>query len=81
MLTHDKKGVLKALLIGYRRKMRLMMITVLTTFCSIVPVFFLATSTYFFKILTGVIFCGLFSSLLISLLVFPALYKVFRAKK
>ncbi len=81
VLLFQKRGTRRALLIGYRRKMRLMLITVLTTSFSMVPVFFLATSTYFFKILTGVIFCGLFSSLLLSLWIFPALYRFFKTEK
>jgi HAE1 family hydrophobic/amphiphilic exporter-1 len=81
VLLFQKHGTWKALLIGYRRKMRLMLITVLTTSFSMVPVFFLATSTFFFKILTGVIFCGLLSSLILSLWIFPVLYQFFKIEK
>jgi HAE1 family hydrophobic/amphiphilic exporter-1 len=81
VLLFRGEGALKALLIGYRRKMRIMLMTVLTTSFSVIPVFLLSTSTYFFKILTGVIFCGLLSSLLLSLLIFPVMYNIFTAEK
>jgi len=54
--------------------------TMFTTVFSVIPVFLLATSTYFFKILTGIIFSGMVSALIVSLLIFPAFYIFFHEK-
>ena len=73
----QKRGARVALLLGYRRKMRLLMMTMLTTVFSLIPVFLLASSTQFFKILTGVIASGMFLSLIVSLGIFPVFYRIF----
>ncbi|MGQ9615555.1 MAG: efflux RND transporter permease subunit [Spirochaetota bacterium] len=65
---------------GYKMKLRLIVLMLLTTVFSLVPVYFLATSTYFFKILTGVIFSGTFVGVSFSLIAFAAFCKVFRIK-
>ena len=80
VLRFRKRGIKKALLIGYSRKLRLIGMTMFTTVFSVIPVFLLATSTYFFKILTGIIFSGMVSALIVSLLIFPAFYIFFHEK-
>jgi len=78
-LQHRRKRT--ALLLGYRRKMRLVFLTTFTTVISLLPVFLLSTATSFFKILTGVTAVGMLSSLFISLGMYPALYTLIRASK
>jgi len=73
-LRIKKRDHKTAILLSYKRKMRLIVITFLTTIFSLIPVFVLSTSTYFFKILTGVMFSGMFFGLIISLGIFPVFY-------
>lgn len=76
---HDGGGVVRgerALLGAYRRSGRVLVLTMLTTVVSLVPVYLLATATHFFKIVTGVISLGLVVGIPLSLGVFPALYRL-----
>ena len=74
VINFREKGPRRALLLGYSRKIQVIGMTLLTTIFSVIPVFFLATSTYFFKILAGVFFTGLLSSVFLMLVIFPAFY-------
>ncbi|MFW6180444.1 MAG: efflux RND transporter permease subunit, partial [Spirochaetota bacterium] len=69
-------GVPGALLAGYTATGRLIGVTLLTTTCSLLPVYFLATATVFFKVLTGALFFGSLAGTLLALAVFPALYRL-----
>jgi HAE1 family hydrophobic/amphiphilic exporter-1 len=69
-------GVSEALLAGYAATGRLIGVTLLTTTCSLLPVYFLATATAFFKVLTGALFFGSLAGTLLALSVFPALYRL-----
>jgi len=79
-LRIQRIGVKKAILLSYRRKITLLAIMFLTTIFSLIPVFVVSTSTYFFKILTRVIFSGMISTLIISICVFPAFYLRFNKR-
>ncbi len=67
----------KIILLALRRKMRTIALMLFTTLFSVMPVFLFTSSTYFFRILTGVIFSGLIIGIPFSVLVFSILFKVF----